>query len=50
MVINELSKDVEMNIKKQGPTVTFSNLQYCVQEWEFCRKHGPEKCILKDVR
>lgn len=33
-----------------GPTVTFSHLHYYVQETKFCRKIGPEKCILKDVR
>uniref|UniRef100_A0A4W6CRG6 ATP-binding cassette, sub-family G (WHITE), member 2c n=1 Tax=Lates calcarifer TaxID=8187 RepID=A0A4W6CRG6_LATCA len=31
------------------PTVTFSNLHYCVQETRFCRKIGVEKYILKDV-
>ncbi|XP_056890780.1 broad substrate specificity ATP-binding cassette transporter ABCG2b isoform X1 [Takifugu flavidus] len=46
---NELTKDLEMNVKNMGPSVTFSNLHYCVQERKLCRKHGPEKYILKDV-
>lgn len=50
MDINEKNKDIEMNFKDHTPTVTFSNLHYCVQERKFCRKHGPEKYILKDVR
>nr|XP_020444708.1 ATP-binding cassette sub-family G member 2-like [Monopterus albus] len=33
----------------QGPTVTFRNLHYCVQERRFCHKIGAEKYILKDV-
>nr|XP_046227440.1 broad substrate specificity ATP-binding cassette transporter ABCG2b isoform X2 [Scatophagus argus] len=37
------------NFHEQGPTVTFSNLHYCVQEKKFCLKRGPEKSILKDV-
>uniref|UniRef100_A0AAQ5Z1M2 ABC transporter domain-containing protein n=1 Tax=Amphiprion ocellaris TaxID=80972 RepID=A0AAQ5Z1M2_AMPOC len=32
-----------------GPTVTFSNLHYCVQEKRLCCKVGAEKYILKDV-
>lgn len=47
---NELTKDLEMNVKNQGPSVTFSNLLYCVQEQKLGRKYGPEKYILKDVR
>uniref|UniRef100_A0A7N9AM60 ABC transporter domain-containing protein n=1 Tax=Mastacembelus armatus TaxID=205130 RepID=A0A7N9AM60_9TELE len=35
--------------QEPGPTVTFSNLRYCVQETRFCHKIGPEKCILNDV-
>lgn len=50
MYLNELGRDLEINFKNQGPTITFSNLHYCVQERKFCRKHGPEKYILKDVR
>lgn len=52
IVMKKLSviEDVEINLKNQGPVLTFSNLQYCVQERKFCRKHGPEKSILKDVR
>ncbi|TNM85280.1 hypothetical protein fugu_007551 [Takifugu bimaculatus] len=46
---NELTKDLEMNVKNMGPSVTFSNLHYCVQERKLCRKHGPEKYILKDA-
>uniref|UniRef100_A0A674NAJ6 ATP-binding cassette, sub-family G (WHITE), member 2b n=1 Tax=Takifugu rubripes TaxID=31033 RepID=A0A674NAJ6_TAKRU len=46
---NELTKDLEMNVNNKGPSVTFSNLHYCVQERKLCRKHGPEKYILKDV-
>ncbi|XP_040002494.1 broad substrate specificity ATP-binding cassette transporter ABCG2b [Xiphias gladius] len=41
--------DVEEYFQERGPTVTFSNLHYCVQETRFCRKIGPEKYILKDV-
>ncbi|KAJ8373078.1 hypothetical protein AAFF_G00271330 [Aldrovandia affinis] len=34
-----------------GPTVTFQNLRYCVQDNRVpCRKKGPEKEILKNVR
>ncbi|XP_054634709.1 broad substrate specificity ATP-binding cassette transporter ABCG2b isoform X4 [Dunckerocampus dactyliophorus] len=35
--------------QERGPTVTFSNLHYCVQESRFCRRKGPVKSILKDV-
>ncbi|XP_061535739.1 broad substrate specificity ATP-binding cassette transporter ABCG2b [Phycodurus eques] len=35
--------------EEQGPTLTFSNLHYCVQESRWCRKKCPEKYILKDV-
>ncbi|XP_061840191.1 broad substrate specificity ATP-binding cassette transporter ABCG2b [Nerophis lumbriciformis] len=35
--------------QERGPTVTFSNLHYCVRESRLCRKKGPEKSILKDV-
>ncbi|XP_041838230.1 broad substrate specificity ATP-binding cassette transporter ABCG2b [Melanotaenia boesemani] len=41
--------DFEEYFQERGPTVTFSNLHYCVQETRFCRKTGPEKHILKDV-
>ncbi|XP_057699555.1 broad substrate specificity ATP-binding cassette transporter ABCG2b [Corythoichthys intestinalis] len=41
--------DLENNFQKGGPTVTFSNLHYCVQESRCCRKKCPEKYILKDV-
>ncbi|XP_044047465.1 broad substrate specificity ATP-binding cassette transporter ABCG2b isoform X3 [Siniperca chuatsi] len=40
---------VEEYFQERGPTVTFSNLHYCVQEKRFCCKRGPEKYILKDV-
>ncbi|GLD52122.1 broad substrate specificity ATP-binding cassette transporter ABCG2b [Lates japonicus] len=40
---------VEEYFQERGPTVTFSNLHYCVQETRFCRKIGVEKYILKDV-
>ncbi|KAG7234803.1 hypothetical protein INR49_003950 [Caranx melampygus] len=40
---------VEEYFQERGPTVTFSNLHYCVQETRFCRKIGPEKYILNDV-
>lgn len=42
--------NVEEVFKERGPTLTFSNLYYCVQEKRFCCKRGPEKYILKDVR
>ncbi|KAM3864638.1 broad substrate specificity ATP-binding cassette transporter ABCG2b [Diretmus argenteus] len=41
--------DYENCFQERGPTVTFSNLHYVVQESRFCRKKGPEKYILKDV-
>ncbi|KAM7394541.1 hypothetical protein PAMP_021337 [Pampus punctatissimus] len=40
---------VEEYFQERGPTVTFNNLNYCVQERKFCCKKGPEKYILKDV-
>uniref|UniRef100_A0A3Q0SD38 ATP-binding cassette, sub-family G (WHITE), member 2b n=1 Tax=Amphilophus citrinellus TaxID=61819 RepID=A0A3Q0SD38_AMPCI len=40
---------VEDYFQDRGPTVTFSNLLYCVRETKFCRKIGPEKVILQDV-
>ncbi|XP_045904151.1 broad substrate specificity ATP-binding cassette transporter ABCG2b isoform X3 [Micropterus dolomieu] len=40
---------VEEYFQELGPTVTFSNLHYCVQEKRLCCKRGPEKYILKDV-
>ncbi|RVE75979.1 hypothetical protein OJAV_G00004260 [Oryzias javanicus] len=39
----------EEYFQDRGPTITFSNLHYSVQERKFCRKSGPEKHILKDV-
>ncbi|XP_028264073.1 broad substrate specificity ATP-binding cassette transporter ABCG2b [Parambassis ranga] len=45
----QVTCSVEEYVQEQGPTVTFSNLHYSVQEKKFCRKIGPEKCILKDV-
>ncbi|XP_041641615.1 broad substrate specificity ATP-binding cassette transporter ABCG2b [Cheilinus undulatus] len=42
-------RDVEDCFQERGPTVTFSNLHYSVQETRFCRKRGSEKYILKDV-
>lgn len=36
--------------QERGPTLTFSNLHYCVPESNWCRKKHPEKYILKDVR
>lgn len=41
--------NVDECFQERGPTVTFSSLHYFVQETRFCRKIGPEKCILKDV-
>lgn len=41
--------DVEDHFQERGPTVTFSNLHYCVQEKRLCCKKGPEKYILKGV-
>uniref|UniRef100_A0A8D3CZC5 ABC transporter domain-containing protein n=1 Tax=Scophthalmus maximus TaxID=52904 RepID=A0A8D3CZC5_SCOMX len=40
---------LEEYFQERGPTLTFSNLHYCVQETRFCRKTGPGKYILKDV-
>lgn len=42
--------DVEEYFQEPGPTVTFSNLLYCVQDKRLCFKRGPEKYILNDVR
>ncbi|KAM9315196.1 broad substrate specificity ATP-binding cassette transporter ABCG2b [Pholidichthys leucotaenia] len=39
----------EEYFQEPGPTVTFSNLVYCVQETKCCRKIGLEKQILRDV-
>ncbi|XP_049428959.1 broad substrate specificity ATP-binding cassette transporter ABCG2b [Epinephelus fuscoguttatus] len=41
--------NVEEYFQERGPTVTFSNLHYCVHETTFCRKAGAEKHILNDV-
>uniref|UniRef100_UPI0037E8C6E3 broad substrate specificity ATP-binding cassette transporter ABCG2b n=1 Tax=Semicossyphus pulcher TaxID=241346 RepID=UPI0037E8C6E3 len=41
--------DVEDYFQERGPTVTFSNLHYNVQETRLCCKRGPVKYILKDV-
>ncbi|KAL3996741.1 macrophage-stimulating 1 receptor [Sarotherodon galilaeus] len=49
MTKGESSIPVEEYFQERGPTVTFSNLLYCVQETKFCRKIGPEKIILHDV-
>ncbi|XP_037620517.1 broad substrate specificity ATP-binding cassette transporter ABCG2b isoform X1 [Sebastes umbrosus] len=40
---------VDEYFQERGPTVTFSNLHYCVKETQFCCKKGPEKYILNDV-
>ncbi|XP_022071383.2 broad substrate specificity ATP-binding cassette transporter ABCG2b [Acanthochromis polyacanthus] len=45
----EIVFDVEEHFQERGPTITFSNLQYCVQEKRLCCKIGAEKYILKDV-
>lgn len=42
--------DVEEYVQDAGPTLTFQNLTYCVQERKFFCKKGPAKYILKDVR
>lgn len=42
--------DVEDYFQEPGPTITFTRLHYCIQETKFCRRIGPEKHILKDVR
>lgn len=42
--------DAEEYFQEPGPTVTFTKLHYCVRETKFCRKIGPDKYILKDVR
>lgn len=36
--------------QERGPTVSFSNLHYSIQETRCCRNTGLEKQILKDVR
>ncbi|XP_034543196.1 broad substrate specificity ATP-binding cassette transporter ABCG2b [Notolabrus celidotus] len=45
----QVVEDVEECFQERGPTVTFSNLHYSVQETRLCCKRGPEKYILKDV-
>ncbi|XP_073326630.1 broad substrate specificity ATP-binding cassette transporter ABCG2b [Pagrus major] len=45
----QVVRDVEEYFQERGPTVTFSNLHYRVQERRLCCKSGPEKHILKDV-
>lgn len=35
---------------RPGPTLTFHNLHYCVQDKFLCWKRGPVKYVLKDVR
>ncbi|XP_047435610.1 broad substrate specificity ATP-binding cassette transporter ABCG2b [Mugil cephalus] len=46
---DEIVCEMEEDFQRKGPTLTFSHLQYCIQETKFCRKIGPEKCILNDV-
>ncbi|XP_049575981.1 broad substrate specificity ATP-binding cassette transporter ABCG2b isoform X1 [Syngnathus scovelli] len=36
-------------VQERGPTLTFSNLHYCIPESRWCRKKRPEKYILKNV-
>ncbi|KAM9817768.1 broad substrate specificity ATP-binding cassette transporter ABCG2b isoform X2 [Syngnathus typhle] len=36
-------------VQERGPTLTFSNLHYCIPESRWCRKKRPEKYILNDV-
>uniref|UniRef100_A0A8C4H7I9 ABC transporter domain-containing protein n=1 Tax=Dicentrarchus labrax TaxID=13489 RepID=A0A8C4H7I9_DICLA len=43
------SSSLHEYFQDRGPTVTFSNLHYCVHERRFCCKRGPEKYILNDV-
>ncbi|XP_032380953.1 broad substrate specificity ATP-binding cassette transporter ABCG2b [Etheostoma spectabile] len=45
----QIVSSVDEYFQERGPTVTFSNLHYCVHETRFCRKRGPEKYILNDV-
>ncbi|KAF7223545.1 broad substrate specificity ATP-binding cassette transporter ABCG2b isoform X1 [Nothobranchius furzeri] len=45
----EVISDAEAYFQGPGPTVSFTKLNYCVQESKFCRKIGSEKYILKDV-
>uniref|UniRef100_A0A3Q2Y574 ATP-binding cassette, sub-family G (WHITE), member 2c n=1 Tax=Hippocampus comes TaxID=109280 RepID=A0A3Q2Y574_HIPCM len=40
---------LEDSSQERGPTLTFSNLHYCIPESNWCRKKHPEKYILKDV-
>uniref|UniRef100_A0A8C6L5T2 ATP-binding cassette sub-family G member 2-like n=1 Tax=Nothobranchius furzeri TaxID=105023 RepID=A0A8C6L5T2_NOTFU len=42
-------KESKAYFQGPGPTVSFTKLNYCVQESKFCRKIGSEKYILKDV-
>lgn len=45
------SDDTMVHVKVPGPTLTFQNITYCVRENRgLCRKRGPEKEILKNVR
>ncbi|XP_037109613.1 broad substrate specificity ATP-binding cassette transporter ABCG2b isoform X2 [Syngnathus acus] len=36
-------------VQERGPTLTFSNLHYCIPESRWCRKKRPEKYILNNV-
>lgn len=45
----QIAYDVEAHFQERGPTVTFSNLHYCIQEKRLCCRKGAEKYILKDV-
>ncbi|XP_041789600.1 broad substrate specificity ATP-binding cassette transporter ABCG2b [Chelmon rostratus] len=47
--MEQIACSVEEYFQERGPTITFSNLHYCVQEKRFCCRKGPEKYILKDV-
>lgn len=49
-VKEEIAYSYEEYFHDRGPTVTFSNLHYAVQETKLCFKVGSEKYILKDVR
>jgi len=41
----------KVSVNVPGPTLTYQNIQYCIRESRgLCRKRGPERAILKNVR
>lgn len=45
------SDGTKVCVKVPGPTLTYQNIHYCIRESRGpCRKRGPEREILKNVR